>query len=320
MAKHRHKRETNARRLLKLPSASVVAGPLAVLVTAPAVALGVWAGEPALLVADVQQLSSASAASSLALGDLDRSVVSRAGARTVDNADVKAQRKKRQARQARQAREVRQAQQAVKRKQAAAASAARAQTVAAVKQADTKLWTTAALNLWTDTGPKSGRVGVIAEGEQVLVTGRREADRAEVVIDRQARWVTASYLSTEEPVAGIGGACTNGTSVASGVSGNIVAVHNAVCAAFPSITVYGTLRGGGGDHPQGRAIDIMVSGSTGWDVANFVRDNASELGVSYVIYSQNIWSVQRGGEGWRGMSSRGSTTADHYDHVHVSTY
>jgi hypothetical protein len=39
-----------------------------------------------------------------------------------------------------------------------------------------------------------------------------------------------------------------------------------------------------------------------------------------VIYAQKIWSVKRGGEGWRGMSDRGSVTANHYDHVHVSTY
>ena len=39
-----------------------------------------------------------------------------------------------------------------------------------------------------------------------------------------------------------------------------MAVHRAVCAAFPSITSYGTFRGGGGDHGSGRAIDIMVSG------------------------------------------------------------
>ena len=51
-----------------------------------------------------------------------------------------------------------------------------------------------------------------------------------------------------------------------------------------------------------------------------MRANASELGVSYVIYAQRIWSVERGGEGWRGMSNRGSSTANHYDHVHVSVF
>ena len=96
-------------------------------------------------------------------------------------------------------------------------------------------------------------------------------------------------------------------------------MHEAVCANFPEITSYGTFRGDG-EHSQGIAVDIMVSGDRGWQVAEFVRANASELGVSYVIYSQQIWSVERGSEGWRGMEDRGSTTANHYDHVHVTTY
>ena len=93
-----------------------------------------------------------------------------------------------------------------------------------------------------------------------------------------------------------------------------------MCAAFPSIPTYGTLRGSGGDHPLGRAVEIMVSGAPGREVAEYVRANYARLGVSYVIYAQKIWSVKRGGEGWRGMSDRGSVTANHYDHVHVSTY
>ncbi len=105
----------------------------------------------------------------------------------------------------------------------------------------------------------------------------------------------------------------------SGVSENIKKVHAAVCADFPEITVYGTFRSDG-EHGQGIAVDIMTSGERGWQVANFVRENYAALGVNYVIYSQSIWSVDRSGEGWRGMSSRGSATANHYDHVHVTTY
>jgi hypothetical protein len=74
-------------------------------------------------------------------------------------------------------------------------------------------------------------------------------------------------------------------------------VHQAVCANFPSITTYGVWRAGATDHSSGRAVDIMVSGALGWDIANFVRANAGALGVSYVIYAQHIWSVERSGEG-----------------------
>ena len=72
----------------------------------------------------------------------------------------------------------------------------------------------------------------------------------------------------------LGGSCTNGTAVDG--QPNIIAVHEAVCATFPEITTYGTYRSDG-EHAQGLAIDIMVSGSRGWEVAEFVRANYSEL-------------------------------------------
>jgi hypothetical protein len=187
-----------------------------------------------------------------------------------------------------------------------------------VKSADTKLWTSDALNLWAEPGEDAEKLGELDAGEKVLVTGRELDGRVEIVVDGTARWVTDGYLTNEKPFV-IGGDCTNGTTVPSGVSPNIVKVHAAVCAAFPDISTYGTFRGDG-EHSQGLAVDIMISGAGGWDVADFVREHYVELGVSYVIYSQHIWSVERAGEGWRSMSDRGSTTANHYDHVHVTTY
>ena len=99
-------------------------------------------------------------------------------------------------------------------------------------------------------------------------------------------------------------------------------VYRAICAAFPEVSSFGGRRGGdGGFHGTGQAVDAMISDSAaGWRLARWLRANASRLGVSEVIYSQKIWTVQRSGEGWRGMSSRGSATANHYDHVHVSVY
>jgi hypothetical protein len=44
------------------------------------------------------------------------------------------------------------------------------------------------------------------------------------------------------------------------------------------------------------------------------------LGVSEVIWSQRIWTVERSSDGWRWMEDRGSDTANHYDHVHVTVY
>ena len=194
-------------------------------------------------------------------------------------------------------------------------------TLKAIKRADTKMWTTAELNLWSGPEEQADKVGVLDGIEKVLVTGRKDNGRVEVVIKDQARWVTAGYFSKKKPETGptLGGTCTNGSSVSSGVHTGIVLVHEAVCANFPQITSYGTFRGDG-EHAQGRAVDVMISGETGWEVADFLRANYAALDIEYIIYSQNIWSVDRAGEGWRSMSDRGSITANHYDHVHVTVY
>jgi hypothetical protein len=284
VADHRHKRDTNARRK---PRAAVIAGPLAILATASAVTLGVVTGEPA---SSDTPTAAPIPVETTAAPESRRESVSRSGSRGELSSLLSKSEMVTSSESTRQA----------------------------IKNAETRLWTATTLNLWTEPGKKARQVGEIETGEKVLVTGRKLYSREEIVLDGRSRWVTAGYLSAEEPLA-IGGACTNGTSVPSGVSPNVVAVHAAVCADFPEITVYGTFRGDG-EHSQGIAIDIMVSGDRGWQVAEFVRANYAALGVSYVIYSQNIWSVERSGEGWRPMSDRGSTTANHYDHVHVTTY
>ena len=288
-----HKRDTNARRF---PKAHLVAGPLALLATVSTVGIGVLATSPEAR----DSLVASNTSSLLDIGDRD-AVVSRSDSRSDrSSADF------------------------VNLQRAFDINTTRTATMKAVARADKKLWTTVDLNLWTSPKEDAKKVGVLDDTKKVLVTGRKTPERVEIVIDGKSRWVTAGYLSAEKPVAGVGSgnlgaSCTNGSAVPSGVSPNIVAVHEAVCANFPEITTYGTFRGDG-DHSQGIAVDIMVSGERGWQVADFVRANFSELGVSYIIYSQNIWSVERGGEGWRGMSDRGSTTANHYDHVHVTTY
>jgi len=284
VADHRHKRETTARRK---PRAAHVAGPLAVLATVSAVTLGVLAADPETRDLVAQD----AAASDISGGLLARDTISRSVSR-LDRKELQG---------------------------AFDRSVVRTETFQAVRSADTKLWTTAPLNLWSDATEDAKNLGEIEAGKKVLVTGRKTAERVEIVVEGESRWVTAGYLSEDEPVAGIGGDCSNGTSVPSGVSPNIVKVHQAVCAAFPEITTYGTFRGDG-EHAQGIAVDIMVSGSRGWEVAEFVRANAGELGVSYAIYAQTIWSVERSSEGWRGLADRGSVTANHYDHVHVTTY
>ena len=326
MAQHRHKRETNARRFLGALAprlrATTLAVPLAVAATTGVVSLGVLTAEvsPAALAGPAAPSSGTvvgeTAAPAADLAGLARrtTTLSRSsGGRVAPQAGTDAARPQVRAE--------------VVAEPAGPTPVERVLAPEAVRKAiagaDLELWTTELLNLWSEPGERAVQTGEVEAGELVLVTGREMYGRVEIVWEEtETRWVTAGYLSEDEPVAGpagIGGSCTNGTSVPSGVSPNIVAVHAAVCAAFPEITTYGTFRSDG-EHAQGIAVDIMVSGSRGQEVADFVRANYDALGVNYVIYSQQIWSLDRSGEGWRYMSDRGSTTANHYDHVHVTTY
>ena len=305
MAQHRHKRETPARRLprinpAQLPRAVQVAAPVAVVATMSAVTMGVLAASSDTPDSD---LLAASAGSSLknatALANRGEAGVSRSQIRTAAKAESAARKE-----MAADAREV----------------AAEKATRRRVRSAEGRLWTTAELNIWDGPGEKSRQLGVVDAVAKVVVTGRRQAGRAEIVVDGRARWVNADYLSQDKPETGpsLGGTCANGSSVSAGRE-SLYRIHDVVCANWPQITSYGTWRGDG-EHGQGRAIDIMTTGDTGWAVAEFLRANYSALGIEYIIFSQRIWSVERGGEGWRAMSDRGSTTANHYDHVHVTVY
>ena len=106
--------------------------------------------------------------------------------------------------------------------------------------------------------------------------------------------------------------------VESGLTANAVYVYRSVCHAFPQITSYGGWDNHG-EHSSGRALDIMTSDvALGNAIAEFLRAHASELHLYDILWRQQIWTPVRAAEGWRTFPSRGSATANHYDHVHVS--
>ena len=185
-------------------------------------------------------------------------------------------------------------------------------------------YTTAAVKLRKSPSKDAKSVDIVDEAKKLKVTETVRRGYRLVVVDGKGRWVTDDYLSKKKPSgsAGISDApCSKSSGIESGLVSNGVKVYRAICAAFPEVTSFGGRRGSNDFHGSGRAVDNMISDSAaGWRLANWLRANASKLGVSEVIYSQKIWTVQRSGEGWRGMSDRGSSTANHYDHVHVSVY
>jgi hypothetical protein len=85
-----------------------------------------------------------------------------------------------------------------------------------------------------------------------------------------------------------------------------------------------------GEHPLGRACDFMLSTGgvmptaakvqLGSQIAAWAQANASRLGIMYIIYRQRIWDIRMASSGWVPMADRGSITANHFDHVHISVF
>ena len=184
-------------------------------------------------------------------------------------------------------------------------------------------WTTARLNVWSRPGAGSRLLTVLDTAVKVPFTGAVDGAWAEIVRGDRTAWVRKAYLvakklsPTRQFASVSGSSCPDGSSVESGLQPNTVKLYRAVCAAFPAVSGWGG-RSGSGDHGAGRALDIMSSGSLCAAIADYVRSHASAFGVNEVIFAQRIWTPLRGSEGWRAMEDRGSGTANHYDHVHVS--
>ncbi len=133
---------------------------------------------------------------------------------------------------------------------------------------------------------------------------------------RQEEMTQREQASGDHPV--VSAECALGDGSQLGITPQAQVVYRQVCAKFPSITTYGGWRASNDDHGQGRAIDIMISSDPGWEVANWLVANAEALNVEYVIYQQSIWGSWAPGAGFTPMEDRGSITANHYDHVHVT--
>lgn len=82
------------------------------------------------------------------------------------------------------------------------------------------------------------------------------------------------------------------------------------------------------EHKEGRALDwrmdmksasqrARVKQATDWLTANN-GEVAYRLGVMYIMWNQQIWSLYYRELGWRKLADRGSYTANHKNHVHIS--
>lgn len=228
-------------------------------------------------------------------------------------------------------------------------------TGAAAPKAVGSRYTRVDLNVRAEPAENAKLLSVLDSGSKVTVASTSSGQWQSVVFKGALGWVKKQYLVTQKPTAsrsgsgssgsgssgsgssgsgswgsgaGSNGVCAGGSSVESGLTPDAIKVHRAVCAQFPQISSYGGVRADSlPEHPSGRAIDCMLANyssasgnALGWQIANWLRGNAGRLGISQILFDQKIWTVQRGGEGWRFMSSRGGATANHRDHVHVTVY
>lgn len=178
-------------------------------------------------------------------------------------------------------------------------------------------------------------VDTVSKGTVLLITGVTKNGYSQVIYAGALRWTYSTYLSRTLPT-------TTSTTPTSGSLGSTSldrtnayakSIVLAIRAKFPQIkTIYGwrMYSAYSSDHPNGRALDIMIpsystaSGKALGDaIARYLQENHAKHHVHYLIWRQRNWNVERNLDyttGWRWMSDRGGATANHYDHVHVSVY
>jgi hypothetical protein len=151
--------------------------------------------------------------------------------------------------------------------------------------------------------------GKIAKLERAVQSLERQKSRVQKLINK---------YKPESPLVG-----------ASGLTPRMVAVRTEIDREFGPFPTIGCLRpGDSGEHGKGRACDFMEStGGTlptaerkahGDRVAQYAIDNASRLGIMYIIWRQRIYDMRS--PGWQPMEDRGGITANHFDHVHISVF
>lgn len=146
--------------------------------------------------------------------------------------------------------------------------------------------------------------------------------RAGTTYEAAAPWVVERTYNRRRPATPPRPSYT----VEDGLTANAVAVHRAGLQTWPQIvTYYGYRNDPSSDHYQGKALDLMIPKYTtragkamGGKVAEWAVANQPVLHIQYVIWDQHIWNVSRASEGWRLMADRGSDSANHKNHVHIS--
>ncbi|GEM_PF-1197060 len=204
------------------------------------------------------------------------------------------------------------------------------------------VYTTDHVNLRTGPGLGYQVVRVLPTNTKITLTGTTQDSWSQVDDGGTLRWISTAYLadqpvtvrtsatagSAQGPAAPANGAAA-GTLNFGGSSGldqireGAKIIVREVRQKYPQInTIYGWRHDPLPDHPSGRAIDIMMprganDAELGNEIAAWLQANADRLDIEYLIWRQQIW-INGQGSGWTWMADRGSITANHYDHIHIT--
>ena len=169
---------------------------------------------------------------------------------------------------------------------------------------------------------EAARLAAMREAERA---SRSAGERQSLSASRRPAAASSSRSAAPSsgPAASTGSCPPSGSRGAErGLTPATLSIMRCGLAAFPQVAHAGGLgsRGNATDHDNGRAVDFMIPGyrsasgnDLGWRIAEWAT---KQPGVEYVIFDRMIYGGWTGG--WRQMENRGSDTANHRDHVHVS--
>jgi len=178
--------------------------------------------------------------------------------------------------------------------------------------------TPSSLPVLASASSSAATVATLSSGMKIAITGTTKSSYSQMIWDGALAWVATASLSTTKPVTDLGSSSLNK------LEPNGKAAVLEVRAHFPKITtIYGWRSSSAysSDHPNGRAIDIMIPSyksnkALGDEIAQYFIDNGKRLHVTYILWQQRSYTLTRGS--WKKMEDRGSDTQNHMNHVHVS--
>lgn len=176
--------------------------------------------------------------------------------------------------------------------------------------------TTAALDATSQT-----ETSAVSEAVTPAETTQAQTEAAPVVTEAET---TAAVTESAPQAQAVAATTSTSSTDSSGLQPQVSAFKDEVAGIY-GITSFSTYRAGdSGDHGKGLAVDFMVpdSSALGDQVAQYAISNMGAKNISYVIWKQRFYapfdSIYGPAYTWNPMPDRGSATANHYDHVHVS--